>query len=110
MESFTLHHAASRPLGGAARQAIVGVVASGNLEVLAERVEPAEACAVEICTAADGFGEVWRAVVADFVERCAPGGVRFSINDGGARPDTVMLRLMQAARALEAAPSPGTGS
>ncbi len=104
MESFTLQHACSRALGGTARQAIVGVVASGNLEVLAERVEPAHACSVEVATAADGFGTVWQAVVADFVERCAPGGVRFSINDGGARPDTVMLRLMQAARALETAP------
>ena len=104
MESFTLQHPARRPLGGSARQAIVGVVASGNLEVLAERVGTPDACSVEVATAADGFGDVWRAVVADFVGRCAPGGVRFSINDGGARPDTVMLRLMQAARALETAP------
>lgn len=103
MESFTFRHTAGRALAGHARQAIVGVVASGNLEVLAERVEPADACSVAVCTAADGFGEVWKAVVADFVERGAPGGVRFSINDGGARPDTVMLRLMQAARALETA-------
>ncbi len=43
-----------------------------------------------------GFGEVWKAVVADFVERHSPGGLKFSINDGGARPDTVSLRLAQA--------------
>jgi len=40
-------------------------------------------------------------VVADFVERRSPGGLKFSINDGGARPDMVALRLAQAARAVE---------
>jgi len=40
--------------------------------------------------------------VADFVARAQPGGVRISINDGGARPDTVSLRLLQGARLLEA--------
>ena len=102
MERLKLHHKANRALGGERRQAIVGVVASGNLEVLAERLEKPDACAIEIATSVEGFGEIWNAVVADFVDRASPGGVRFSINDGGARPDTVMLRLMQAARALEA--------
>jgi malonate decarboxylase delta subunit len=41
-------------------------------------------------------------VVADFVERCSPGGLRISINDGGARPDTVHLRLMQGSSLMEA--------
>ncbi len=103
MENLSFSRPTDRALGGQARQAIVGVVASGNLEVLAERVEAADRCLVEIATAAEGFGDVWDAVVRDFVERMSPGGVRFSINDGGARPDTVMLRLMQAARALETA-------
>ena len=104
MENLSFHHQTPNALGGAARQAIVGVVASGNLEVLAERVETPDRCVVQIATSADGFGDIWRAVVHDFAERLSPGGVRFSINDGGARPDTVMLRLMQAARALETAP------
>jgi malonate decarboxylase delta subunit len=80
--------------------AIVGVVASGNLEVMVERCLGGAECLVEIRTAAEGFGEVWSAVVADFVERQSPGGLKFSINDGGARPDTVSLRLAQAARAI----------
>ncbi len=103
MENMTLRHQAEDALGGTARQAIVGVVASGNLEILAERVEEAAWCVVEIATPVTGFGDVWRAVVQDFVERARPGGVRFRVNDGGAKPDTVMLRLMQAARALEVA-------
>ena len=107
MERITIRAEARATLAGDARTAIVGVVASGNLEVLAERTETGRACRVEIDTAAEGFGDVWRAVVDDFVERTSPGGVRFSINDGGARPDTVMLRLMQAARALESGPPSG---
>ena len=48
-----------------------------------------------------GFGAVWEAVVADFVERRSPGGLKLSVNDGGARPDTVALRLAQAVRLIE---------
>ena len=44
---------------------------------------------------------MWDAVVADFVERHSPGGFKFSINDGGARPDTVSLRLAQSIRLME---------
>jgi malonate decarboxylase delta subunit len=103
VETLTVALDAPSPLPGEAREAIVGVVASGNLEILAERCEPPHRCTVAIETAVAGFGPVWREVVRDFVERASPGGVRFSVNDGGARPDTVMLRLMQAARALERA-------
>ena len=56
---------------------------------------------VEIATAVAGFGDVWEAVIADFVERASPGGLRFSINDGGRAPDTVTLRLMQACALME---------
>lgn len=101
MEDLSLHHLTRQPAGGAKKMAIVGVVASGNLEVLAERVLPDHECLVEIRTAAEGFGEVWKAVVADFIERYSPGGLKFSINDGGARPDAVSLRLAQAVRLME---------
>ena len=102
MEDLTFrHHTRARAAGNRA-QAIVGVVASGNLEVLAERVLPDTECSVEIRTQAVGFGAVWGAVIEDFVERYSPGGLRLSINDGGARPDTVSLRLAQAVRSMEA--------
>jgi malonate decarboxylase delta subunit len=101
MEKLTFSHVAKAPAGGTRREAIVGVVASGNLEVLVERVLPAADCVVEIATAAHGFGEVWASVVADFVERCSPGGLRLSINDGGARPDAVALRLAQGVKTIE---------
>lgn len=81
--------------------AVAGVVASGNLEVLVERVLPNTECQLEIRTTAEGFGSIWERVVGDFVDRRSPGGLKISVNDGGARPDTVALRLAQAVRLIE---------
>ena len=102
MEKLTFRHRTTKPMPGTKAQAITGVVASGNLEVLLERALPPDQCTVEIDTAINGYGDVWEAVVADFVARAQPGGLRISINDGGARPDTVSLRLLQGARLMEA--------
>jgi len=101
MEKLSFRLTAPRSAGGTRTQAIVGVVASGNLEVLLERDLPADICAIDIATAAHGFGMVWDAVVRDFVARRAAGGLRISVNDGGARPDTVALRLAQGVRKIE---------
>ncbi|CAG9206107.1 malonate decarboxylase acyl carrier protein [Burkholderia vietnamiensis] len=101
MEQLNYRFAVRARAKGQLAVALVGVVASGNLEVLVERVLPDDQCEIDIRTAAVGFGAVWRAVVADFVERRAPGGLKLSINDGGARPDMVSLRLAQAVRAIE---------
>ena len=101
METLTYRHKADHRAGGTKAFAIVGVVASGNLEVLVERVLPDTECEIGIATSAPGFGGVWQAVVADFVARRSPGGLKLSINDGGARPDTVALRLAQAVRLIE---------
>ena len=101
METLDIRRTAARRAPGGKRHAITGVVASGNLEVLLERVLGDTECEVTIKTSVDGFGEVWRAVVDDFIERHSPGGLRISINDGGARPDTVSLRLAQGVRLME---------
>jgi malonate decarboxylase delta subunit len=101
METLNFKHTARQRAAGFKAKAIVGVVASGNLEVLVERVLPDTRCHIEVNTATEGFGPVWEAVVSDFVERRSPGGLRFSVNDGGARPDTVALRLAQAVRSME---------
>lgn len=78
---------------------LVGVVGSGNLEVL---VEPAagDACSFHIETAARGFGAIWEAVARDFHARHALAGVAVSIHDMGATPAVVSLRLEQAAATL----------
>ena len=101
MEKLSFELKAPAAAGGTRPQAIVGVVASGNLEVLVERGSSAGLCTIDIATAAHGFGPVWQAVVGDFVERRAAGGLRISINDGGARPDMVALRLAQGVRLIE---------
>lgn len=75
---------------------LVGVAASGNLEILIERADLGDRCEVEISTAATGFGEIWNAVLADFFERHALANLRISINDVGATPAVVSLRLDQA--------------
>ena len=100
MEQLNYRHAAPSRAKGSVRQALVGVVASGDLEVLVERILPDGECEVDIRTSVTGFGDVWRAVVADFIQLRSPGGLKLSVNDGGARPDMVSLRLAQAVRAV----------
>jgi malonate decarboxylase delta subunit len=87
---------------GNRRWAINGVNASGDLEVLIERVLADDECMVQVHTAIAGFRGVWEVVIRDFFDRGRPGGLRFSINDGGARPDMVTLRLLQGVQLLEA--------
>jgi malonate decarboxylase delta subunit len=84
-----------RPL--AATPQLVGVVSSGNLEVLIEPVALDGACEIEIRTAANGFGATWQAVMRDFHDRWQLADTRICINDMGATPAVVSLRLDQAA-------------
>ncbi|AOD16137.1 malonate decarboxylase acyl carrier protein [Xanthomonas fragariae] len=83
--------------------ALVGVVASGNLEVLVERVPLDGAMEVQILTAARGFGAIWHAVLDDFAARHRLRNVHISINDVGATPAVVSLRLEQAMDVLQGA-------
>jgi malonate decarboxylase delta subunit len=101
VEQFQVRGTVERRAVGHRHQAIRGVNASGNLEVLVERVLPEHECLVDVSTAVTGFREIWEAVIQEFFARSSPGGLRFSINDGGARPDTVTLRLMQSVRLME---------
>jgi malonate decarboxylase delta subunit len=101
MEQLSYTFTVPAAVRGTRAQAIVGVVASGSLEVLVERALPPDTCTVDIATAAHGFGEVWRAVIEDFVSQRPVGGLRITVNDGGARPDTVSLRLAQSVRLIE---------
>ena len=103
MLTLRFDHTARQRLPGSRQHAIIGVVASGNLEVLLERLLPGSACEVIVATPVKGFDDTWRAVVDEFVARSSPGGLRISINDGGARPDTVFLRLLQGTALMDAA-------
>ena len=88
-------------LAGAFDPVLVGVVGSGNLEVLLEPA-PGTDCTIHIETSARGFGPIWEAVVRDFHLRHPLGGVRVSVNDMGATPAVVSLRLDQAISELPA--------
>jgi malonate decarboxylase delta subunit len=101
MERLQFEFDGVRPLGAFA-PTLVGVVGSGNLEVL---VEPRDGsvCSVEIETSARGFGHIWQAVLRDFHERHPLAGVRVSIHDMGATPAVVGLRLDQAVAQIAAA-------
>ena len=83
---------------------LVGVVASGNLEVLLEPAAGA-ACSVRIETSARGYGPTWEAVLRDFHRRHALAGLRVSIHDMGATPAVVSLRLDQAVAELPGWPA-----
>lgn len=80
---------------------VVGVVASSNLEVMAQPKDLGGKCRFEVATPVANFEEAWRAVFADFVERNRPSNVLFSINDFAAIPPVVSLRLDQAWEGLQ---------
>lgn len=90
---------AGRHAAGRFAPVLVGVVGSGNLEVLLEPAA-AGACTVDVSTSARGFGPIWEAVLRDFHQRHEWADVAISINDMGATPAVVSLRLDQAAAQL----------
>jgi malonate decarboxylase delta subunit len=80
----------------AADHALAGVVSSGNLEVLIEKADLSGSMRVVVTTAAVGFAATWRAVLADCSVRQPLADVLVTINDAGATPAVVSLRLDQA--------------
>ena len=64
IETLDFSFAGERPAGAFA-PVLVGVVGSGNLEVLLEAAAGTD-CAVHVETSARGFGPIWQAVMSDF--------------------------------------------
>jgi malonate decarboxylase delta subunit len=81
------------------RRAHVGVVGSGDMEVLMQPAETGSAN-VSILTSVNGFGSSWKAMMDRFFSKY-DGAVRIDINDAGATPGSVMLRLEQAVEVIE---------
>jgi malonate decarboxylase delta subunit len=96
MEQFEYNYPAKRK---APKRAHVGVVGSGDLEVLLEPIDGTTA-SVRIRTSVDGFKDTWKAVLDRFFGHYN-GAVRIEINDAGATPGAVYLRLQQAVEASE---------
>jgi malonate decarboxylase delta subunit len=100
LESLTFEFGGTQAVTGFA-PVLVGVVGSGNLEVLLE-AESGSGCRFDVQTSARGFGTIWEAVCRDFHQRHPLAGVRVSIHDMGATPAVVSLRLAQAAAEIGA--------
>jgi len=76
----------------------VGVVASGDLEVIFRPTTDTKSD-INIVTGSDGFKEVWQNVLDRFFARY-PIQANIEINDFGSTPGVVNLRLTQAMEAL----------
>jgi malonate decarboxylase acyl carrier protein len=91
MEKLNFDYPASQPVR---QRAHVGVVGSGDLEVLLEPSSD-EMAHVTIRTSVDGFAQIWKRVMDRFFSRYQ-GAAAIEINDFGATPGMVTLRLEQA--------------
>jgi malonate decarboxylase delta subunit len=96
MEQIEFNYSSKRKV---TRKAHVGVVGSGDLEVLLEPAE-GESSRVFIRTSVDGFRDTWKAVLDRFFAKY-DGVVQIQINDAGATPGSVLLRLEQAVEVSE---------
>ena len=102
MEHLTFDYPAQRAV---TTRAHVGVVGSGDLEVL---LSPADATAspgalsahVVVRTSVDGYSHIWKSVLDRFFTRY-DGAAQIEINDFGATPGVVALRLAEAIEAAE---------
>ncbi|GAA1444240.1 malonate decarboxylase subunit delta [Leifsonia poae] len=91
MQTIEFEFPGGRP---AIQRAHIGVVGSGDLEVL---ITPgsADLASVRVRTSVDGFDEIWRNVLSRFFTRYGLTG-SIEINDFGATPAVVSIRLLQA--------------
>ena len=96
MEQFSLSLPSASLPQSIESSSICGVVSSGNLEILVEPAVTPGVCQIMVNTSAHGFRDIWEAVLNDFARRHNVGGLRLSINDAGATPAVVSLRLDQA--------------
>ncbi|WP_096203170.1 malonate decarboxylase subunit delta [Bacillus sp. FJAT-45350] len=91
MEKLSFQYKATKTLS---RQAYVGVVGSGDLEILLEPLEDQQT-EVLVRTSVNGFQEIWEAVLERFFAT-NDFAAKVEINDFGATPGVVSLRLAQA--------------
>ncbi len=89
------------PVAQPSAPTLVGVVGSGNLEALFEHCPLGGKLRFVVDTAIAGFDDTWRAVLGDFADHCRQGDLLVTINDAGATPSVVALRLAQAAEELK---------
>lgn len=91
MEKLTYSFPASKTIE---QPAHVGVVGSGDLEILVEPTDDKKTM-VEVRTGITGFQDTWKKVIERFVSQNDI-SARIRINDFGATPGVVSIRLAQA--------------
>jgi len=96
MENLQFDYDGGNPIAAPNKPVLAGVLGSGNLEVLVEATDLNGRFRIEITTAAVGFGKIWQAVMDDVFARWRLADIRVSINDAGATPAVVALRVDQA--------------
>jgi malonate decarboxylase delta subunit len=92
MEKRTYEFAAGEPATG---RTVSGVVSSGDLEVL---LEPGSAgkTTIAVQTSVDGYGMTWDALLARVFGTGTLPAAHVEINDNGATPGVVRMRIEQA--------------
>lgn len=92
MERMEYEFGAGQPALG---RTVAGVVASGDLEVL---LEPGLAgrTTVAVQTSVNGYGGNWKALLERVFGAGALPAARIEINDNGATPGVVRMRIEQA--------------
>ena len=92
MERLEYEFAAAQPARG---RPVSGDVSSGDLEVL---LEPAAAgrTTIAVQTSVDGYGATWRALLGRVFGAGDLPAARIEINDNGATPGVVRMRIEQA--------------
>ena len=97
METLSFKFKANQPVN---HQIHLGVVSSGDLEILLTPSKLEGETTVSIVTGSDGFKTVWENVLTRFFTRY-PIAVHMEINDFGATPGVVYLRLTQVLEELQ---------
>ncbi len=72
----------------------VGVVGSGDLEILFE-ISKTSQVEVELITPVEGFEHIWQLVIERFIEDAKLAPLKITINDNNATPAVVAQRLRQ---------------
>ncbi|WP_011301041.1 malonate decarboxylase subunit delta [Cupriavidus necator] len=98
MEQLRFEYPAGVP---AATRVLVGVVGSGDLEVM---VEPGTSgvTTVDVTTSVNGYARVWDAQLSRVFAAETRAAMQIRIHDFGATPGVVGMRLAEAFEALDA--------
>ncbi|PUA18645.1 malonate decarboxylase subunit delta [Glaciimonas sp. PCH181] len=101
MEKISYEFAAGNPAIG---RVLAGVVGSGDLEVLVEpQSAPLKAglTTIQVNTSVDGMASVWEALLRRIFTAALLPAMQVEINDFGATPGVVRLRIEQAFEELK---------